>query len=258
MLGRLVRKAGRTAQVHVPALQDIGKSAEARIRGAAGRLYTPDFEGVRYISAPGRPLFVDVGSNRGAAVLSMWAAHPDADVVAFEPNPSIVERFGEVITGRGGVLHAVALGDAPGCFPLYIPVYRGVAFDGLASLDEEQASDWLGPETLFRFDPRRLQVRRVICPVATLDSFRLRPFFIKIDVQGREQQVLAGARDTIASSEPIIFAETDTLDLERALAILSSWGYRGYRFDGSAFREEPSLTNMYFVPDSKASLLGAR
>lgn len=255
MLSKFVRKVGRTAQVHVPALRDIGKSAEARVRRAAGRLYTPDFEGVRRIGAPPRPLFVDIGSNRGAASLSMWAVHPNSDVVAFEPNPSIVARFGHLITQRGAVLHTVALGDAPGEFPLYVPVYRGVAFDGLASLDEEQAAGWLGPEKLFGFDRRHLRVHRVVCRVAALDSFEMRPFLLKIDVQGREREVLAGGLATIAAAEPIIFAETDSLDLERTLAMLSPWRYRGYRFDGTGFHEEPSLTNMFFVPDSKVSLL---
>jgi FkbM family methyltransferase len=257
MLGALVRKFGRTAQVHLPPLQDIGKSAEARLRRATGRLYTPDFEGFRRISSPPRPLLVDIGANRGAAAQSMAAVHPDAHIVAFEPNPSMVRRFGSVITNPGGVLHPVALGDVPGSFPLYIPVYRGVAFDGLASLDQAQAADWLGPDTLFGFDPRYLEVRRVECRVETLDSYGLRPFFVKIDVQGREWQVLNGGLATIAASQPIIFAETDTLDLESTLAMLSPWAYRGYRFDGKDFREKPSRTNMYFVPDSKLSALPA-
>lgn len=160
--------------------------------------------------------------------MSKWSVHPDSEVVAFEPNPSIVARFGRLITRRGGVLHAVALGDAPGEFPLYIPIYRGVAFDGLASLDEEQAAGWLGPEKLFGFDRRYLQVRRIICRVVALDSFEMRPFLIKVDVQGLEREVLAGGLDTIASAEPIIFAETDSLDLERTLAMLSPWRYRAF------------------------------
>lgn len=257
MLTRLIRKAGRTMQVHFPPLQDFGKAMESKLRSTRGRLYTSDFEGLRHIAGPAGGLFIDVGSNRGAAALSMWAAYPGANVVAFEPNPSIVQRFGSVITGRGGVLHPVALGDAPGQFPLFIPVYRGVVFDGLASLDEQQAATWLGPETLFGFDQRELVVRRSICRVETLDSFGLSPFFVKIDVQGRERQVLSGGLRTIDAVEPIIFAETDTLDLEETLEMLSPWGYRGYRFDGSIFREEPSRSNMYFVPAGKLGLLEA-
>lgn len=255
MLSRLVRKAGRTAQVHLPALQDLGKSAEAKLRSISGRLYTPDFEGLRQIAAPAKSEFLDIGCNRGAATLSMWAVHPDVKVVAFEPNPSMVARFGPLITKRGGTLHPVALSDQPGSFPLFVPVYRGVAFDGLASLDEDQAARWLGPQTLFGFDPQELQVRRYVCRVETLDSYNLDPFFIKIDVQGREWQVLKGGLETIAASEPIIFAETDTLDVEATLSMLSKWRYRGYRFDGKNFREEVARTNMYFVPHSKVSSL---
>jgi FkbM family methyltransferase len=255
MLNRLARKTGRTAQVHFPFLQDMGKSAERTIRSLTGRMYAPDFEGLRQIVGPPDALYLDIGSNRGAAALSIWSVYPQARIVAFEPHPPIVERFGNVITRRGGVLHAVALSDQDGEFPLYVPVYRGVVFDGLASLDEDQAAGWLGPGTLFGFDSRYLEVRQMMCPVSTLDAFELDPFFMKIDVQGREHEVLKGGMNTIKSSQPIIFAETDSLDIERTLSMLSPWRYTAYRFDGQRFHEERSQTNMYFVPNSKSFLL---
>ncbi len=255
MVTSLVRKAGRTAQVYIPRLQDLGKSAEGALRKVFGRLYTADFEGIRFIDRQPGALYVDIGANRGAAASSIWALDPQARVVAFEPNRAIVDRFGDAIRRRGGALHAVALSNEPGELTLFVPVYRGVVFDGLASLDQAEAANWLGPDRLFAFDKRNLTVQEINCPVATLDSYGLDPFFVKIDVQGKEYEVLSGALETLKRSEPIIFTESDTLDFDRTLAMLSEWNYTPYWFDGHVLRKGFSKTNVYLVPASKTSLL---
>jgi FkbM family methyltransferase len=228
---------------------------EAYLVKLAGRAHDADLEGLRQIAVPSGALFLDIGANRGAASASIWTMWPHARLVAFEPNPMIVEKFGGLTRRRGGEIHIAALGDQPGDFPLHIPVYRGVVFDGLASLDENEAAGWLNSDTLFGFDKRRLEIRKVLCRVATLDSFNLRPFFIKIDVQGRERQVIAGGLETIAASRPIVFAESESLDIEQVLSMMSAWDYKVFRFDGLRFHEGASRTNVYFIPAEKLNLI---
>lgn len=66
----------------------------------------------------------------------------------------------------------------------------------------------------------------------TLDSFGLKPSFIKIDVEGYEVPVLHGARETIIRSRPVIMFEDNGLcerygyQMNDCAALLRSWGMK--------------------------------
>ncbi|MCR9255151.1 MAG: FkbM family methyltransferase [Alphaproteobacteria bacterium] len=51
------------------------------------------------------------------------------------------------------------------------------------------------------------EVREVTVPLRTLDSYRLSPQAIKIDVQGFEESVIKGGLETIARCRPLILIE---------------------------------------------------
>ena len=67
--------------------------------------------------------------------------------------------------------------------------------------------------------------------VATLDSFDLRPAFIKIDVEGWEPQVLAGATETIRAAQPILAVESSWKVGDSALVYraIIEMGYHVFR-----------------------------
>ncbi|MFZ1990676.1 MAG: FkbM family methyltransferase [Alphaproteobacteria bacterium] len=252
-ISQLVRKAARTAQVHIPHLQNAGKAFEAAIRSATGKLHDPDLEGLRSVQIPPGALFLDIGANRGSAALSFWRIAPNCKIICFEPNAPLADRFLRPIERRGAIVHKIALGDEPGQFPLYVPVYNGVVFDGLASLNKVEAAQWLSERTLFGFQPQKLQVMEQICEVVCLDSFNLDPFFIKIDVQGREAAVIKGGLGTIARALPIIFAESESLDIDSVTNMLRPLEYDYYAYDGKALvRGRFSRSNIYLIPQTRA------
>jgi FkbM family methyltransferase len=61
-------------------------------------------------------------------------------------------------------------------------------------------------------------------PTATLDSYALRDVsLVKVDVEGHERQVLAGARETLTRWRPLVVVE----DWERELGpLMAAFGYR--------------------------------
>lgn len=252
----IVRKAGRTAQVHIPLLQNAGKTAESMLRRVTGKLHDPDLEGLRHIAIPPRALILDIGANRGSAAQSFWTIAPDCQIVCFEPNSAMVRKYLRAVERNGGTVHTVALSDTPGAFPLFMPIYRNVAFDGLASLDKSEASEWLNAKTLFGFNAEKLTISEQLVQVKRLDDFSYEPFFIKIDVQGREASVIRGGAQTIARSLPIIFAESEALDIQDVMTTLAPCGYDYYRYAEHRFhRHESSSSNVYFIPDAKAELI---
>jgi len=120
-----------------------------------------------------------------------------------------------------------------------------------------------------------LQLHTVRC--ARLDDYRLAPVgFIKIDVEGHEGAVLAGARDTVARNHPIALVEAE--ERHNAVAVcgvarfFEEFGYRGYfllegrlrpiaEFDAAAHQDGSHLSdgrhtgvyvnNFLFVPHTR-------
>jgi FkbM family methyltransferase len=134
---------------------------------------------------------IDVGANRGYYA---WAlAGVAATVEAFEPNP-VLARFAQTKLGSRVRLHEVALSDHEGVATLYVPRRAsGLSLHIIGNLGNVYAQDSVD----------QIQVR-----LATLDSYGLENVgFIKIDVEGSEMEVLAGARETIRINRPIMLIE---------------------------------------------------
>jgi len=134
---------------------------------------------------------IDVGANRG---YYSWAlASVAASVEAFEPNP-LLAKFAKAKLGRKAHVHEVALSDHGGTATLYVPRRAsGSSLHIIGNLGNVYAHD--------RVD--EIQVR-----LATLDSYGFENVgFLKIDVEGSEMKVLAGARETIRISQPNMLIE---------------------------------------------------
>ncbi len=143
-------------------------------------------------------MVLDVGANIGAYAIPLAKAFADIEVHAFEPNPAAIERFRRNLSInriKNIRLHECAVGAEPGRLELH-------AFSegdlGLSS---------------FVIPPKRGS-KAIPVQVISLDEFFLpslsskRPVsFIKIDVQGFEFQVIAGARNLIEKWKPPILLE---------------------------------------------------
>ena len=66
--------------------------------------------------------------------------------------------------------------------------------------------------------------KEITVPTVTIDSFNVKPKFIKIDAEAYELNVLQGALDTIATARPYMSIETDQPDNVRQL--LSRYDYQ--------------------------------
>lgn len=169
----------------------------------------------RYV--PRDRLAIDVGANNGiyAYHLSRYAQ----SVVAFEPNP----RFDRALRflPRNVSVRVEALSSAPGVLPLRIPATEAGEAEGWATLETTE-----------------LPVARSIdVPVRRLDDLDLGHVgFMKIDVEGHEMSVLAGAEATIGRDRPTLLVEAEDEYRPGATSDLFGWaskhGYRGWFFQG--------------------------
>ena len=167
----------------------------------------------------------DIGANRG--LFTYWLLRHQAQVMAFEPNPAMSEilrrRFHHAVAQ--GQLRIVegALGDVEGIGTLHVPE----GHSPLAALDDRLA-DRLGMPT-----------QKIEVPLLRLDDCMDTDIaFIKLDAEGHEMKVLAGARRILERSRPTLLVEAEERHRPGAVialrGFLEPFGLKGFFHDGQA------------------------
>jgi FkbM family methyltransferase len=141
---------------------------------------------------------VDVGANEG--VYTHAFARTGAQVEAFEPEPGCLAVLKAYERRHPNVrAHAEALGAGDGLATLHVPLHDGVPITGHATLEAPMESG------------ERYEVK-----VRPLDAFTLANVaVIKVDVEGRELDVLQGARETIERWRPTLVLEIEQRHIGR-------------------------------------------
>lgn len=204
---------------------------------------------------------VDIGANLG--IISYWmhrAVGPAGQVIAFEPQPELVERLADLRRAFGLSRLAVV-----GC---------GLSSEAGELILRRPHGHWGGAsfQPADAGDARDADFLRV--PVTTLDrafaDHPARPVaFIKCDVEGHEAAVFRGGRTLLAEDRPDLLVECLSIsDPACELpAVLTEVGYEGFCFAGKGFapiaraadlRAEMQLrsrTDFVFVPAERAGAL---
>ena len=205
-----------------------------------------DFNAIKLFKPNANQCYVDIGSNRGEAILSMLIMMQiKTNVIGFEPNPIVFKKLKKYFHKNGNiVVHNVGLANENGELTLHIPFYRKWMFDGLASYRLEEAKDWLKGR-LWLYNDKKLTIKKLKCQVKKLDDFQLNPYFIKIDVQGYEYEVLKGGVGTIKTHLPIILIESIK---KEHINLLEQFGYEFFSFnEGSFFKGKGKLNTFCIV-----------
>ena len=187
-----------------------------------GRWEWPLIERASLLLAPG-DVFVDVGANLGVWSLTLAKLVPGITAHAFEPfQETYYQLCGNIfLNGLSSAIfaHKIALGSgASDRSRLFQPEER--SFGGVTLVPDQGA-----------------QVVESGISMRELDTFQLSPAVIKIDVEGYEQRVLDGARETIARTRPAIFFEAWDPELrgeqfrDRRDHLFGAITRLGYRFE---------------------------
>jgi FkbM family methyltransferase len=197
---------------------------------------------------------VDVGCHKGA--YTFWlrrAVGARGEVIAFEPQPKQASYLATIFARlhySNVTLVQRGLSDKPGTLPMYLPRARGATHQ--ASFVKAAGGD--------------NACERIDVPVTTLDAYfseRPRgPDFIKIDVEGHEEEVLRGGLETLSRHRPALLIECESRHraserVDEVLSLLKSQGYegsffyRGRRLPLSEFRaaeHQPPLAKLQSPP----------
>lgn len=206
---------------------EIDVRSDLARRVAATGTFEPHLAQV--VRAAMRPGFnaVDIGANIGFyAVLCATLAGPQGRVLAIEPMAVVARRMLANVA-RNGLANVAAEVCAAG--------ERAGAFE-IEHIDGKEEFAALG--AMQHAAVRRTQDRqRTSVRVERLDDIlarhALRPNFIKIDTEGSELGVLAGAQATLAEARPLLLVETSDdllapqgLRVGEVTGLLEGHGYR--------------------------------
>lgn len=226
----------------------------------------PPGEGGRQDAAAPRALVVyDIGANDGELTLpvagrqlSTAESSPAVRVVAFEPQPAVRARLMARATERDLSIALwgaadltvvpVALGDRDDLIEL--DVYSDDTFSSLHSRP---------PEELERYHLEVVETVRVrMRPLDDLVSAEIvsPPDIVKIDVEGAEREVLAGARRTLSRYHPPVLVEFSCPNSANAgydrMAIVDELKAAGYdRLAGLFRNEDPALYSEHAFDDCR-------
>lgn len=190
-------------------------------------------------------LAVDIGGNWGQSIWALRRIAKPSRIISFEPDAYLANRLRRTFANDPSVcIYACAIAERPGSFPLYTPKYRNFIYDGLASLNREEAEGWL-TKRMAAFDPAQLSIMEQTVEVKTLDSFDLVPDVVKIDVQGAEYQAVKGGIETFRRATPVTIVESPSPAL---VELFSTLGMSAYAFVRGALKQDwKNSTNVLFL-----------
>jgi FkbM family methyltransferase len=178
-----------------------------------GQLYEPDVAAVLLRAIQPGDSVLDIGANIGVfTVLASALAGPEGRVVGFEPAPDNLERLAANL----------ALNDSAN-----VTVVGQPASDRIGPVTLHLSSDDDGRHSLWNtgkhpdHQKSRENPRSIVTTTTTIDSEMARlalapPRLIKIDTEGAEHRVLAGAIELLMEFEiPYIVAELHEFGLEQ-------------------------------------------
>jgi FkbM family methyltransferase len=167
---------------------------------------------------------VDVGANRGVWTHQMALLCPR--VYAFEPNPKMFAIL-DAARPSNAETRQIALSDRSGVASLKVPRSARGFSNQHASLETNWAA--------------AMEFGVVEVATARLDELGLEPVgFIKIDVEGHEPAVIAGAAGLIERDRPTLLVELEERhsdrSIEASIAEVEALGYDAFVFKNGAQR----------------------
>jgi FkbM family methyltransferase len=173
---------------------------------------------------------IDVGAKVG--MYTYRIRQHSSEVIAFEPIPMFHRILRAVFEGKRGRVEPYAVSNQRGTAQLRLPyAHDGTPKYGRSTIDPDNRFD---SEIIARTDELEVETRRI-------DDYELADVgFIKIDVEGHELAVLAGAAATLARHKPNLLIECNDEHQPDAVKRLGAWldshGYTAMFLDNHELR----------------------
>jgi FkbM family methyltransferase len=225
-----------------------------------------DYFGLRHLGGVNK-LILDVGGNTGISALGFRAIGLSGPILSIEANPlhePALKRVKQKI--KDFDYRIMAAGCRREELELYTPVIRGFPMHPLTSCSLQYAQKAVerdfssGVKRKIKYVHNRVNV-------IPLDELNLKPGFIKIDVEGFDDQVLLGLRQTIIDNIPEIFIEYTPGEMASFEQFFKGLDYMFFMYDSKSdtfdllseevarkrWRDSALQVNLFCVPREKST-----
>ena len=161
---------------------------------------------------------LDVGSNDGTSIRMFRRYFPLVKIIAIDPIAT--PRF----KSKNVTLIKSAVSEKEGSRTLVTPIVNGKQLTQYSSFYKEKMITQICSD----MDLVEAEVSTIVNEVNfnTIDNLGIDPFFIKIDVEGAELEVLKGSLNVINKCNPVILVEIQNGNSYEAIKeLLSDYGY---------------------------------
>ena len=209
-----------------------------------------DLWGLRYLKFKKKDI-IDIGASDGLCFKSIKYLGFKNNYVAFEVLKLNEESLKKIkIKNSNFKFYMNAIGNKTSQLSIFTPVYKGIFLNNWSSYSKNQCIKNLKLRK-FNLNFKKLKFKKNKIFQRKLDFFKLKPYFIKIDVEGYEKNVLLGSLKTIKKHHPIICVENNSDELysdtiKFYIKKLNKYNYSPYIFNfrrKSFSRYEISLDN---------------
>jgi FkbM family methyltransferase len=208
----LIAQSAQRTRDHLAALVPGVARREVGMRRQAAVKQHWDLHALTMLT-PRTGLAIDAGANIGIYT-SVLAERFDA-VWSFEPNPTLVPRLRALRIANAAVF-PMALGNETARSTLTVPVVNGRTISGLGHIGSSSTQ-------ANHFDI-------VVVPLDALDPPPVS--LMKVDVEGFEESMLAGAKSVLERDHPDVLIEIEERHnpggVARIMSVLADFGYEGW------------------------------
>jgi len=198
------------------------------------------FNFLNQINQKYKNLFIlNIGSNHNQNCRIMLKISCDFKIINFEPNTlklnnNEFKKYKNIKNKNFGAL------DRNIKKKLYTPYYKNFALDSLSSLSKENIKSYLKEHNL---NIEKITFRSKLCKFVELDKFNYKVFFLKVDTEGSEIDVLKGLNKTIKKYNPIILIENNSYKNDKNLSqlkivqeFLEKFKYKKFYYEKNCFK----------------------
>lgn len=148
---------------------------------------------------------IDIGANDGTSIRMINKFQSNVQIESFDPIAKPKFKLKNVN------FHSIGLSNKIEILEIYTPIIKGKFLSQYSSVYKEKLIQQITSD--MRLSEKQISIQKKSIEFQTLDHFHFKPFFIKIDVEGAELNVLKGARSTISKFLPVLLIEIQNLTM---------------------------------------------
>jgi FkbM family methyltransferase len=211
------------------------------------------FDFLKFIKRSQNYIALDVGSNDGTSIAMIYKYQKESVIHSFDPI-QITPVKSKLVT-----FHNYGLSESEALLNIFTPKINNNTLTQYSSNNKEQIIEQLKID--FKFKNENLSFSESVVKVTTIDTLNLSPYFLKIDVEGHELQVLKGSVKTLIKHKPIVLVEIQNLERYKEIStILTGIGYFNLSWPQNSKLKKfeatmgflPNQNNYIWIPKSDA------